>query len=860
MTPEPVPEEDDEIDPVEAVRNAVGAVDRDEFDDGHELKQLIKNRNGVTLPDAGRFLLQALRADDPPLRRDGETFVTTGGAGSDTGDEDGGEEDEGTDEDPVEGSVSTGGGDENTVNEDEDTVEETPEPPHELTQRDVWAVRYTDGTVERGLSYDEAVNEANASEAEVGYGYVLTVDIKADTDSAFKNSVPKTPFDGAYVEYLPTKDGWRIPVADYDEPGWWFDTDGEVTVKLSDTGFRKKGELADVPQDASVFRGGRALDEWLADVAREADVTVFDEAPDDVPDVDGAILTDDRVEEALEHIDPDLPYTDWRRIGSALVDNYADGEGADKAQEVFDGWSRKGSKYTDRDERFVRDPEDAVPDNGVGYLVHKACLEGWVWEADDDSGKTADEDDRTVPEPARAEAVSQDGTENGTRAVEDPSADATDIETTFVEREGGYGYESEDGFDRVTNFTLETNRRIVCDDVRLIELTVRPCNEEPYEVTVETGALNTVDGFESEVVTGFSTWFDGDEDALSRIRSRVGTEGTRVHGTGAVGLFGDEFVTPAGSLTDEGWTDEADTVFVDRLAGAGVNDTWTVTGGYDEEEVAEILEHLPGIHLSGEFLTVLGWFYAAPLKTFVVERAEYFPSLRLTGDVEAAKPKLRVLGCAFGTDGEPFRPSETSDVFDVLRGSRSVPVWYDGYRRGRIDDGTVDSFDDYCLKTTRCVDARCDGTVDGLTAPVVVTGDAPRNPSLDDRSVDVDFVGAGGDVTASYAQLAGRSYREDGEVRHPDGVDLGAHAMAYYSWIAGVGTETLEELWDDCLHSSADVMGSRDTDDLGGLHDVRVTLFGLRLYQRFAEENGVEPEINRKRRQNEGIAASTDAG
>ena len=99
MTPEPVPEEDDEIDPVEAVRNAVGAVDRDEFDDGHELKQLIKNRNGVTLPDAGRFLLQALRADDPPLRRDGETFVTTGGAGSDTGDEDGGEEDEGSEAD-----------------------------------------------------------------------------------------------------------------------------------------------------------------------------------------------------------------------------------------------------------------------------------------------------------------------------------------------------------------------------------------------------------------------------------------------------------------------------------------------------------------------------------------------------------------------------------------------------------------------------------------------------------------------------------------------------------------------------------------------------------------------------------------
>ncbi|MFP4188878.1 MAG: hypothetical protein ACLFR5_05675, partial [Halobacteriales archaeon] len=380
----------------------------------------------------------------------------------------------------------------------------------------------------------------------------------------------------------------------------------------------------------------------------------------------------------------------------------------------------------------------------------------------------------------------------------------------------------------------------------------------PYEVTAETTVFNSVERFKDEVVTGFSTWFDGDESALTEIRERVGTGGSRARGTGTVGLFeGDEFVTPAGTLTGEGWTEDPDTVFVDRLAGAGVRDAWTVEEGFDGSDVSGVLERLPGIHVSGEFLTVLGWFYAAPLKPFVVERADYFPCLWLTGDVGAAKSKLRVLTRAFGTHGEPFRLTEPSKLFDVLRGSRSVPVWYDGYGSDE-PSGRLDVFDDYCLRSTRCVNARREGRADALTAPVVVTGDDPCDASLDDRSIGVDFVGAGGDIPASHAQLVGRSYREDGELRHPDGVDLGAHAKAYYSWIAGKDRATVGEIWDDCLRSAADVLESRDSDGSEGLHDVRVTLFGLRLYQSFAKDNGVEPSINRRRRNMDGIVATTD--
>ena len=871
MTPEPIPEEDEEeIDPVEAVERAVSAVDRTEFDDGHELKQLIKNENGVTLPDAGKFLLKALRADDPPLRREGDTFVQSRGIDTvsedEAADEDGERENEtGT----ADGSADDG------IGEGDETDEEGrfAAVPDELRGRDVWAVRYADGTVADGLTLGEAIDETSAgnADAKVGYGDVVTVDVSVEDGDGLSDRLPDPPFEDVYVEDLPERDGRRVPVVGYGEPDWWSDTrhDG-VVVEVASKGFRETGEAVD-SGEVSVVSGGRALDEWLADVRRAAGGTVFDAPPDDLPELDDATLTDGQVEEALGHVDPDLPYPDWRRIGAALLDNYADTEGGvEKARRVFESWSREGASYGDDDARFVRDIDEARADVDVGYLVHKACLEGWVWEAGEESDEPEDVDadeksmntsagtERTAEtrsaetEPVRGDDRSATADGELRVVVERASADDTDDRRgELVENDGGYGYETEDGFDRVTNFTLETRRRVDCDGTRLFRLTVRPRDEEPYEVTVGTDAFNSVDRFQDRVVTGFSTWFDGDEKTLGDVRERVGVEGPRAEGTETVGLYADtdEFVTPAGTLTEDGWAEDPETVFAEPLTEEGVADRWAATEETDDGTVATVLEHLPGVHVSGEFLTVLGWFYAAPLKPFVLNRADYFPSLWLTGDVEAAKPKLRVLGRAFGTDGEAFRIS--SGVFDVLRGSRSVPVWYDGYGVGRGGaDATYADFDDLCLKTTRSVTARQDDRRAELTAPVVVTGDEPRDGSLRRRSIDVEFVGTGsnGDVTESHAELVGRSYYDDGELRHPDGADLGAHAVAYYSWIAGTGRGEFENVWEDCLRSAADVLESRDADDLSELHDVRVTLFGLRLYQRFAEENGVEPAINGRNR------------
>jgi len=93
-------------------------------------------------------------------------------------------------------------------------------------------------------------------------------------------------------------------------------------------------------------------------------------------------------------------------------------------------------------------------------------------------------------------------------------------------------------------------------------------------------------------------------------------------------------------------------------------------------------------------------------------------------------------------------------------------------------------------------------------------------------------------------------YDEDGQLHHPDGVDLGSHAVRYYSWITSQDTDELKDIWHDCRKDAESVVRSRGIESLRGteLQGVRITLFGLRMYQMFAEEIGAEPVIDAKAR------------
>jgi len=896
------PQGEDEIDPVEVVRRAVEGTDKTEFDDGHELKQLIKNANGVTLPEAGKFLLKALREDEPPLIREGSRFVVTesGKVGPQKSGPEGHpqEEERGKEEsEQVEGGNPEEERDEDDGGEKENGEVEPTETdssersdgystvPEEFKQMRVWSVRKEEdesGSEEK-MSFGDAVGVVTEEDAKLGYfstvdeRVVDEADLRSDSiatlriegclndEGELEDWVPELPINGEYAEVLPSGDGYSIPVLGYDPPGWWgtvYPEEDRKGVEVITEGFVGcTGQAANFVEtgegETNLKRGGREIDGWLARVIEEVgggDTLETEYVADaDIPPVEDMKLTDEQIKECLEYVDPDLPYPEWRRIGYALLDNYTYEDNEDeteKAQRVFDAWSRRGSKYGDGAKEYFG---DILKDGGgtgvtVGYLIHRACKEGWVWEANDG-------DEEGSRDEVRRETEVQHTTEGISKGE-------------FDDMGGGYGYriERKDGssdFLPVTNFTLETQGRIEHPErgEKYLRLTVRPESEEEYNVLVETKAFNTVERFKDEVVTGFTTRFDGDERALSDIRESVGGEGLTRKATETAGLHGDgafEFVTPNGTLTEEGWEKNPDTVFVG--GSADFEHRWVVSpeGEGDEGDVAEILELLPEIRQSEKFLTVLGWFYAAPLKPLLFEWSGEFPVLSVRGGTESDKDAtLRLLQRAFGTDGEPlYVDSEPRSQLENFSSSCSIPLWYDGYHPSRIRRERLDNFHDYCRKTTRCTEETTHAPNGSrashrLTAPVVVTGEEIQDPYLSERSMVTEFetrtVEERRESHRRYGELVGESYYgEDGELRHPEGLSLGSHAIEYYSWISGRATDELEEKWEECRRDAERIVRSRGVDSLRGteLQGVRITLFGLRMYQNFAEEMGAEPAID----------------
>jgi putative DNA primase/helicase len=274
-----------------------------------------------------------------------------------------------------------------------DSAADRPKRPH---WRGDFHVSWSDPDVWH--SFEEAVKASQEKET-WGIGYVnhekngvVTIDIDGSRgeDGRLKDWVPSMGyFTDDYVERSPSGTGDHIPLIGYDVPDWWTDVsiseDHEGVDVLENkfctcTGNKIIGggdEVRDVSET-----GGREIDEWLAEAYERAEgESPREKESSDLSEYDdsgsGEVeLTDEQVEEALDHLDPDMPYTEWRNIGFALLNHY--GSSA-RAQRVFEKWSRTGSKYDDDTDRLVEDITSRKANGGVtvGTLIHKAKEAGW---------------------------------------------------------------------------------------------------------------------------------------------------------------------------------------------------------------------------------------------------------------------------------------------------------------------------------------------------------------------------------------------------------------------------------------------------------------------------------------------------
>ena len=279
-----------------------------------------------------------------------------------------------------------------------DSGNDTPRRPHadgdfsvSWSDPDAWlsfadateATLHTDGW---GIGY---VTAANNGAHPTGVVSVIDLDNGVTPDGEIAEWVPDLePFiaHDCYIEWSPSHhepgpSGLHIPVLGTDIPDWWRDSqiDDHTGADLL------ANKFCTVTGDRYADAGDElpTWDSWVVDWLAELFENLTGESPRErepatttTRDHSGSDewLDEDTVEEALEHIDPNCAYSEWRDIGFALGDHF----NSHRAERLFDRWSRGSAKYDDDAEGLI---EDITSRDGsgvtIGTLVHRAQEGGW---------------------------------------------------------------------------------------------------------------------------------------------------------------------------------------------------------------------------------------------------------------------------------------------------------------------------------------------------------------------------------------------------------------------------------------------------------------------------------------------------
>lgn len=739
-------------------------------------------------------------------------------------------------------------------------------------------------------SFEEAIEAAEQVET-WGIGYVTALDNDdyprgvygvIDIDGGaidrgeFKNWVPELDrFEdaGTYMEYSPSENGIHIPFVG-EVPDWW--TDGQfgdhegvdvLTNKFctftGDTLEEAGSTIADIDPTPWLLKAYKAVHAEMPRLASGED-------PDDASYDGDEWLTEDHVENALENLDPDVGYEQWRDIGFAVHD-YDSGPAG---RRLFEQWSKQGAKYDEEASRYI----DAIwetADQGSGItvatLVHKAKQNGWIPGRGDRQAPDSEIDEDEV---SRAERILSQQT-----SPKEPAGDlvcknnAYGIQWVVRDDDGNI---KDSGIDVVCNFALETLSFLQTDSGTdmVIRVIPRSPTEESYTVRVEPSVFNSVDEFKKEVVIGRTTWFDPNNrervpttSILRYLRETVG-EQPAPHRTGTphIGLSkdGSEFVTPDGSLTEDGWADDPEYEF---YAKGGTSDElgalaqkWELTPEesteFDEATVARISELLPQIRQSARGLPIMGWFYAAPLKAYIHEWEKEFPLLAAFGDTGTGKTStVETYVKAFGGTGEPLSSTDTRFTIQKhLAESRGLPVWVDEYKPTEIPEGKLDHLHQRLKEVTKersMPKGRPDLGVDMLEmrAPVIISGEQKlADPPVRRRSIMTNMAREptrdGTPTKAAFGELTGVAYEDpNGNQHHPDGYDLREHARAYYRWMMQQSEEQIEQWWREARDEMKQYLDDFDvTLEESEQRGVQTVIFGTRVHREFATAHGASPD------------------
>jgi hypothetical protein len=390
-------------------------------------------------------------------------------------------------------------------------------------------------------------------------------------------------------------------------------------------------------------------------------------------------------------------------------------------------------------------------------------------------------------------------------------------------------------------------------------------NGDTFTKAIEPKIFNKKERFDDEILSeSFATTFNvpylGPKEGRAHTQDLLDALKMWIHNQDApertgvqhMGIHGDEFVAPSRTLTESGWTDDPDHVYLEQEIGAERRVSLPEDDEFDAAGVSKIIETLPYTRDTERLLPVLGWFYAAPLRPVIesISESGEFNHLSVTGDTGSGKTTtLSYLWRCFGMAGEPFSvDASTFAQLATFSSTNSIPLWFDEYKPSDIRDYKIDKFHDLYRKATRGAFAER-GNADKTTtsykiqAPVVVSGEQSiQGPAERRRSVMTQFrtetTNAGTETAEAYKELVGAARVEGDEVEiATDAPDPSDHALAFYRYAAALDDGEIEERWHDALeyaHTHLSDLGVvEEMDDLE-IQGVQTVVFGFELLRSFA--------------------------
>lgn len=521
----------------------------------------------------------------------------------------------------------------------------------------------------------------------------------------------------------------------------------------------------------------------------------------------------------------------------------------------------------------------------ASVLDHDAQAEKWD-ERDDDSYRQSvlsgvDEQDEfyTPGHDPTADSYAPDvdweEVDRG-EAILEAERGVTEPFGSLTHKDGCYGYWSqyttEDGekdrrFSQVTNFTLELEHLIQTYEGKLLTIRVYPSSpmEDSYTVEVPPTVFNGLREFQEEVVTGRTTTFSPENDCLNDLRLTVGHQTAPEHvGTEYIGLNGagyEEWVTPAGTLTPNGWADEPIHKYYEKGGSqemeSSLEDKWELSpdagAEFDTDAVAEICERVPKTRKADRGLPILGWFYAAALKPIIHDIEGEFNLLQVTGDTEVGKTAtLQLFYELFGADPAPFGCGDTNfTVEKKLAGSCGLPIWLDEYKPTDLSERKLDWLHRRLREVTREKTISKGRTDLGeitfrMRAPVVFSGEQTvTEAAVRRRTVMTNLTNHAteGEHREAFCELTGATFTDtEGRTRTPDGYDLHDHARAYYRHVLQTEPEEFRDAWSAAREKTREHLRALDVPDLDGseFQGLQTVVFGIAVFRKFASELGAE--------------------